>query len=387
MRPVRSRRELGRFIRLPWRLYRDEPRWVPPLIFERKRFLDRNRNPFFERGEAEFFLAWRGDEPVGRVSAHIDRHFNAFHENRWGMFGFFECADDAPAAQALLEAAQGWLVERGRDRMVGPMDFTINDECGILVEGHERPPLIRQPWQHAYYPKLVEGSGLRKVMDLLMWELHISDRSKILPAIFELSERLTPEHGIVVRHMRKRDLKQEIRRFAEVYNAAWRENWGFVPLTDSDLEHAARESRPILDENWLLVAEKDGEPVGAALSFPDFNQVLAKLNGRLLPLGWLRALRARRAIDRIRVGFLGVKPEYQHTGVAAAFYVEHFEMASRTPQKWGEMGWILETNTAMNRGMEAMGGRIVKRYRLYEKALPRSDRSTAADARAHRGEE
>jgi GNAT superfamily N-acetyltransferase len=166
--------------------------------------------------------------------------------------------------------------------------------------------------------------------------------------------------------MRKRDFTNEVRRFMDIYNSAWEHNWGFVPLTDAELEHYAKELKPILDENWALIAEKDGETVGAALTLPDYNRVLARLNGRLLPFGWLRALLARRKIDSVRVFALGVKPEYQHTGVAAAFYVEHFDMAQVTPQKWGEMGWILETNTAMNRGMEAMGGRIVKRYRLYE---------------------
>jgi GNAT superfamily N-acetyltransferase len=203
-------------------------------------------------------------------------------------------------------------------------------------------------------------------MDLYKWELHISDREKVLPVLFELAEKLEPEHGIRVRHMRRRDFTNEVRRFMEIYNSAWERNWGFVPLTDAELEHYAKELKPILDENWAMMAEKDGEVVGAALTIPDYNKVLARLNGRLLPFGWLKALLARRKIDSVRVFALGVKPEYQHTGVAAAFYVEHFDMAQVTPQKWGEMGWILESNTAMNRGMEAMGGRIVKRYRLYE---------------------
>ena len=367
VRPVASRRELMRFIRLPWQLYRGEPRWVPPLISERKRFLDRERNPFFEHAEAEYLLAWRDGEPVGRISAHVDHRFNEFQSNDWGQFGFFECADDAEAAGELLGAAERWLRERGRDRMVGPFDFSTNHECGLLIEGHERPPQILENWHHPYYAALLESAGFRKAMDLLKWELHISDRAKVLPVITELAGRLEPEHGIRVRHMRRRDFAAEVRRFSEVYNSAWERNWGFVPLTEAELAQEARELRPIIDENWALIAERDGETVGAALTLPDYNQVLAELDGRLLPLGWLKAMRARRRIDRVRVHALGVKPEFQHTGVAAAFYLEHFEMAARTPQTGGEMGWILETNTAMNRAMEAMGGRIVKRFRLYEK--------------------
>jgi GNAT superfamily N-acetyltransferase len=358
-----------RFIKLPWRLYRNEDRWIAPLISERRRHLDRRRNPFFEHAEAEYFLAWRDGEPVGRISAHVDRRFNEVQGNEWGLFGFFESEDDPEVAGALLDAAAEWLRERGRDRMVGPMDFTTNHECGLLVEGFERPPQILEFWHHPYYQGLLEGHGLAKVMDLLKWELHIEGRDNVLPVVWELADKLEPEHGIRVRHMRRRDFKAEVRRFMEVYNSAWERNWGFVPLTDAELEHYAKELKPLLDENWAMIAEKDGQTVGAALTLPDFNQVLARLNGRLLPFGWAKALAARRKIDRVRVFALGVRPEYQHTGVAAAFYAEHFKTAERTPQKWGEMGWILESNTAMNRGMEAMGGKIVKRYRLYEHAL------------------
>ena len=369
IRPVRSRRDLTRFIKLPWRLYDTEPLWVPPLISERRRHLSRRRNPFFEHAEAEYFLAWRDGEPVGRISAHIDRRLNELQDNRWGLFGFFESEDDPRVATALLDAAEGWLRERGTDRMVGPMDFSTNHECGVLVEGHERPPQILENWHHSYYGGLLEGWGLGKVMDLLKWELYISDRGSVLPVIWELADKLEPEHGIRLRHLNKRDLEQEVRRFSVIYNEAWENNWGAVPLTERELKHLGKEIKPILNENWGMFAEKDGETVGAALTVPDFNQVLAKLNGRLLPFGWLRALRARDEIDSVRVFALGVKPEYQHTGVAAAFYAEHFRMASTTRQTGGEMGWILETNTAMNKAMEAMGGRLVKRFRVYERTF------------------
>jgi GNAT superfamily N-acetyltransferase len=366
VRPVVSRSDLMRFIKLPWRLYRNSPRWVPPLISERRRHLDRAHNPFFQHAEAEYFLAWRGGEPVGRITAHVDHRFNEFQQNDWGLFGFFESEDDPEVGTALLGTAEAWLRERGRDRMVGPMDFSTNHECGLLVEGHERPPQILENWHHPYYAALLEGYGLSKVMDLLKWELHIADREKMLPILAELAEKVEPKYGVKVRPMRKRDFESEVRAFMEVYNSAWENNWGFVPLTDAELRTYANELKPILDENWAWIAEADDQVVGAALSIPDYNQVLAKLDGRLLPFGWAKALLARRKIDSVRVFALGVKRAYQHTGIAAKFYVEHFNSAARTPQTWGEMGWILETNTAMNRGMEAMNGRIVKRYRLYE---------------------
>ncbi|MEO7197938.1 MAG: hypothetical protein ABIZ50_05645, partial [Solirubrobacterales bacterium] len=203
-------------------------------------------------------------------------------------------------------------------------------------------------------------------MDLYKWSLHVTGKSEVMPVLFELAGKLEPEHGITIRGMRKKDLKNEIRRFMEIYNAAWERNWGFVPLTDHEIGHYAKEMKPVLDENWAMVAETTGgETVGVAVTLPDFNQVLKKLNGRLLPFGWVTALQERRQIDSVRVFALGVKPEYQHAGVAAGFYVRHFEMAAATPQKGGETGWILEVNKPMNMAMEAMGGKIVKTYRIY----------------------
>ncbi len=371
IRPVASKRELNAFIELPWRLYRNEPNWVPPLRFERRQFLDRRRNPFFEHAEAEYFLAWRDGHPVGRITAQVDRNLNEFQSNSWGLFGFFECEQDPEVARALLDAAEAWLRARGRDRMVGPRNFTTNDECGVLVEGFERPAIILTDWTHRYYPGLLEGAGLDQAMDTLMWELYndAGQVSDVHPAIWKMAEEVQSEHGIVVRPMRKKNLEAEIGRFLEVYNAAWERNWGFVPLTEGEVRHYAKQLKPLLDENWAFIAEKDGETVGAALTLPDFNQVFKKMNGRLLPLGWARFLLEKRRIDRVRVFALGVKREWQHTGIAARFYQLHFESAARTPQKGGEMGWILESNTSMNRAMEGMGGKIVRRYRLYEKVL------------------
>jgi GNAT superfamily N-acetyltransferase len=214
---------------------------------------------------------------------------------------------------------------------------------------------------------------MTKTMDLLMWELHLGSLKqgdRFHDFIHEAAEKSRSEHGVVVRRMKKSDLKAEITRFMEVYNEAWGPNWGFVPITEEEVEFQAKNLKPILDENWAMMAERDnGEVVGAALTLPDINQVLAKMKGRLFPLGWWHFLVGRRKIDRVRVFALGVKPSYQHWGVAAALYVRHVETAARVRQKGGEMGWILETNEPMNRAMEGMGGRVVKRYRLYELAL------------------
>jgi hypothetical protein len=365
--PVVSRRDRREFVELPYRLHSTSEHWIPPLRLERRLFLQPRFNPFFAEGEAQLFLARRDRRVVGRISAHIDHALNDYHDNRWGLFGFLELEDDPEVAESLFAAAEGWLRERNRDRMIGPMDFRMNDESGVLIEGYDREPMIRQNWHPPYYRERCEAAELEKVVDLYMWELHISDREKIVPAIFELAAQVEPKHGIKIRKMSRRRLRRDLEVFGEIYNDAWKRNFGFVPYSKKDLDNYAQEMQLVFDRDWFMVAEHGDEAVAIAITIPDINQVLKRMKGRLLPLGWWRYLRKAKTIDRCRVGFLGVKPEYQHTGVAAALYVEHFDMSAVTPIKWGEMGWILENNRAMNRGMEAMNGRIVKRYRMYER--------------------
>jgi GNAT superfamily N-acetyltransferase len=368
--PVGSRGDLREFIEFPYVLHSNAEQWVPPLRIERRLFLSPRFNAFFKHGEAQLFLARREGRVVGRISAQIDTAFNDYHDNAWGMFGFLELEDDVEALRALLGAAEGWLRERGRDRMVGPMDFTMNDESGVLIEGFELEPMIRQAWHPPYYQRICEEAGLEKAVDTFMWSLHITGRDKVMPIIWDLAEQLEPKHGIHIRKMSRRHLRRELDAFAEIYNEAWSRNWGFVPYSKEDLDAYAQELQLVYDRPWFMIAEDaDGKTVGMAITIPDVNQVLKKMNGRLLPLGWWHYLGKRRTIDRCRVGFLGVRPAYQHTGVAAGLYAEHFDMAEVTRVKGGEMGWILETNKAMNRAMEAMGGEIVKKYRVYERSL------------------
>ncbi len=379
IRPVRTRRQLKRFVKVPFRLHRGSEQWVPPLVFERMQFLDRRKNPWFEHGEAELFVAEREGEPVGRISAHLDSRWDEFQGGRDAMFGFFETAEDPEVVRALFDAAAGWAAERGRERILGPMDFTTNDEIGILIEGFERQPMILEPWHPPYYQRLIEAEGFAKTMDVLMWELRmgqLKEGEKFDPSIHEAAEKALRDEGITIRNMRKREMAAEVRRFMDVYNEAWGDNWGFVPITDAEVEFQAKNLKQVLDEEWTFMAEKDGEVVGAALTLPDVNQVMAKLNGRLLPFGWAKFLLGRRKIDRLRVFALGVKHDYRHSGVAAGLYLEHIRMAA-LPDKihWGEMGWILETNEPMNRAMEGMGGKIVKKYRLYERSLGGGDPS------------
>jgi hypothetical protein len=366
--PVKGVADLRRFVALPFRLHAGTP-WVPPLKLERYLFLNRRANAFFTHGEAAYFLARRGARVVGRITAQVDVAFNEFHSSRWGMFGFLEFEEDREVLDALLGAAEAWLRERDCDRMVGPMDFQMNDESGVLIEGFDRAPMVKQPWHPPYYRELCEQAGLLKAMDLLMWERFTFDVADVDPRLRRFAARAREKYGVRIRPMSRLHLRRELDDFAEVYNSAWSHNWGFVPYSKQDLDAYAFDLQLVYSRDWFMVAEVDGQTAAIAITVPDINQVLKKMRGRLLPLGWWHYLNKSRIIDRVRVGFLGVKPEYEHTGVGAALYLAQWESGERTRQKGGEMGWILETNKSMNNSMEALGGRVVKRFRVYERLL------------------
>lgn len=373
IRRVESRRDLKKFVKVPFAVHRDHPEWVPPLIMDRMDFLNRKKNPYFDHAEVELWLAERAGEPVGRISAQIDENWDRHRGGRDGQFGFFETVDDQEVASALLDTGCEWLAGKGRDRVYGPMDFTTNDEIGIQISGFDQRPVILENCHQPYFQTLVEGAGFTKAMDLLMWHLEMGKLARGLefhPAIMEAAQNSLDEHGVTIRGMRRSDMAAEMARFHEVYNEAWGDNWGFVPITEEEVEFHAKTLKLVLDENWAMVAEKeDGEVVGAALTLPDINQVLARMGGRIFPTGWYRFLRGRRRIDSVRILALGVKKAYQHTGVAAALYVKHIQTTEPTGIMKGDAGWILETNEPMNRALEGMGGEVNKKFRIYEKRL------------------
>lgn len=368
IRSVRGRADLHQFVELPYRLHAGTP-WIPPVRLERYAFLNRTLNPFFSHGEAAYFLAHRGGRVVGRVTAHIDHAFNRYHGSRWGTFGFLEFEDDQEIVDALLGAAETWCRSRGADRVVGPMSFQITDDAGVLIDGFEREPLIREPWNPPYYAARCEEAGLTKAMDQFGWGLSITDRERMNPVLPRIAERARTKYGITIRRMSRLHLRREMDEFAKVYNAAWSHNWGFVPYSKKDLDAYAIDMQLIYARDWFMIAEQDGKTIAMAITIPDINQVFKKMNGRLLPTGWWHYLNRARIMDRLRIGFLGVLPEYEHTGVAAALYLEHFDVATHSRQKVGEASFILEVNTSMNRGLEAMGGTLVKRWRIYERLL------------------
>lgn len=369
VRPVRGRRDLNTFIKLPYRIYAGDPLWVPPLLMDVKERLNPRKNPWFRHAEAEFFIARRGDRAVGRISAHIDHNLNEYQGNDWGLFGWFECENDPQAAAALFGAAEAWLRDRGRDRMVGPMSYTTNDELGVVVDGFDIAPTIFESYNPRYYPELFEDAGFAKAKDLLMYSLEVTDKDKVHPAVWGAARRVD-ESSFTLKPFSRRSLKADVDRFLDIYNESWEKNWGFVPLTEKEVRHYAKQLLPVLDGNWAFVMiGSDGDNAAAALTLPDYNIVLRHLNGRLLPLGWLKFLWYRRKIDRVRVFALGVKPKYRTTGLGARLYAEHFAAAERTGVVGGSMGWMLEDNRPMNKVIRSMGGEVIRVFRLYEREL------------------
>jgi len=373
VREVENKRDLKKFVKVPFAVHKDHAEWVPPLILDRMQFLNRSKNPYFDHAEVKLMIAERDGIPVGRISAQIDQNWDDFRGGKDGQFGFFETINDPEVANALLDAGCEWLAGKGRDRVYGPMDFTTNDELGIQIEGFDIKPVLLENCHQPYFQTLVEGNGFTKAMDLLMWHLEMGKLAKGLefhPAIMEAAQASLDEHGIKIRGMRRSDMASEISKFHEVYNEAWSDNWGFVPMTSEEIEFHAATLKLVIDEDWAMIAEKaDGEVVGAALTLPDFNQVLSKMNGRVMPAGWYHYLTKRKKIDVVRILALGVKKAYQHTGVAAALYVRHIQTCRPDGVMTGEAGWILETNEPMNRALEGMGGVVNKKFRIYEKAL------------------
>jgi GNAT superfamily N-acetyltransferase len=371
VRTATSRADLEQFIRLPWRIYRNDPVWVPPLLVEMRRALDRAHHPFYEHARVECFLALRGRDVVGRIAAIVNHAHNQFHEDRVGFFGLFECIDDQPVADALLEQAESWLQAQGCDRARGPMNFSTNDELyspGVLIDGFDTPPKMLMGHTPAYYAALLSAAGYVKAKDLLAYWM---DADETPERLLRGVRRLRQNQEIKLRKLDLRNFDSEVARVKEVYNAAWERNWGFVPMTDAEVDHMAKSLRPIVDPQMCIFAELDGKPVGFAIELPDYNQALRHVNGKLFPFGVFKFLWYKRQIDCVRVLTLGAKPEYRQQGVYAMLMTALMDAGQKSnPNKArGEASWILEDNYPMRRGIERSGGRVYKTYRVFEKVL------------------
>ncbi len=368
IRPVHTPTELRRFILYPWKLYRSTPCWVAPLVSDQKLLLDPKKNPFFEHSDVEHFLAWRDGQVVGRISAIVDRNYVEFQQEKVGFFGFFECIDDEPTARVLFTAVEGWLRERGMQRMIGPTNPSTNDTVGLLADAFDQYPVLHMPYNFPYYPTLCEAAGLAKARDLYAY--YMENTIAVSEKIKRVAELVQKRRKVTVRPINLKKLfTEEIQLIKTVYNDAWTRNWGFVPWTEAELEHTAKDLKKVVEPDMVLLAFIDGEIAGFILSLPDLNIALRHIRGRLFPFGLFKVLWHARKIDMVRTLAMGVRKKYQGLGLDALFYYESWVRGKEHGFNRGEMSWILEDNYAMRNPMEKWGARIYKTYRMYGKEL------------------
>ncbi len=368
---VTSRRERDAFIKFPWQIYANDPAWVPPLILERKAFLDRKRHPFYRHGDAALFLARKDGKILGRIMASDDPNYNSLHESNVGCFGLFECIDERDVSAALFEAAASWLRKRGRDEMIGPIDYSTNYVCGLLIDGFQFPPTILTAHNPPYYRQLIESCGFTKAKDWYAW--WFADPSKVVGHLRRLATRVHRQRPVTLRSANLKNLRDESRRLREIYNQAWEKNWGFVPFTAAEIEFMTHELKPLLVPEFAWIAEIGNEPVGLTLCLPDINVVLRELNGRLtrfgLPIGLIKLLLYKKRIKKGRLIALGVVEKYRRAGIAEMLVLRVMEETMIKRGITGELSMTLEDNFMINRFLEAIGAHRYKTYRIYRKSI------------------
>ena len=364
---VVSRRDLGRFIRFPWTVYKGDPNWVPPLVSEVKAKVDAAKHPFFEHAERELFLARRGEMVTGRIAAVLDRLHNEVHGEKVVFFGLYESLDDPETARALLDAVAAWGAGRGMDTLRGPMNLSLNDEAAFLAEGFDSPPMIMMSYNPRYYLDLMAACGMVKAKDL--YAFRMSRDHGVAEKVAGIVERSQKEFPFAVRTIDMGNLDREAGIVARIYNGGWARNWGFVPWTDAEMKHTVKSLKAIADPELVLFAEREGKPAGFALGLPDYNEILRGVNGRLFPFGIFKLLLGRRKIKGMRAAVFGLMPEYFHTGLSYLLYSELEKRAVRRGYQWGELSWQLEDNEAINRFAASIGARLYKRYRIFERPI------------------
>jgi len=364
-----SGREHGVFARLPEALYLGDPHWVPPLMMAEKDRLSAKANPFLARVAHQKFIAWRDGEPVGRVMAVDDPRHNEIHGDNLAFFGFFEAADGEVASE-LLETAEEWARNRGRDALRGPANPSLNDTCGLLVDGFDDDPMMMMPYNPSVYAEWIEAAGYAKAKDLFAWILDltrgVNERSQRI--LRRMDQRLDP--APVVRQLSKATFKEDMFIVRDIFIKCWSENWGFVPPTEEEFWHSAKDMKLILDWNMALMMEIEGKPVAFSLSLSDLHQVYKRIGGRLFPFGLLKLLRRRRYMNRGRMVLLGVLPEHRNKGLELRLIADAIENSATIGWQTGECSWTLEDNDGVSKAIRLVGGEHYKTYRIYEKPLP-----------------
>ena len=364
---VKSAAELDRFIRLPWKIYKNYPCWVPPLISERKKFLNPRINPFFENAEVQFFLAEddRGDA-LGRIALVHDQIYQENYSRSTGIMGMFESVDDENVSRFLFDHAKDWCKEKRFDKLIGPLNLSTNHESGLMVEGFDLPPMLGIPYNPDYYINHFENNGFRKSKDLVSFKLDLTAIPEYLKAA---AEKLEKRGRFNLRPLNLARFEEELKIIWEIYNSAWEKNWGFVPMNFKEFKFVAEEMKSFVNPDVCLIAEVKGEPAGFSLALPDVNKILMGLNGHLFPFGWAKFLWKKNAIDSYRVLTLGIKKKFRRLGIDAYMYFDMYKKFLNKKVKHCEMSWILEDNTDILVPILKIGGTKYKRHRIYERTF------------------
>lgn len=372
IRPVETSRDLDQFLGVPWRIYQGDPQWVPPLLLDQKEFLDRRKHPFYLHGAATQFIALRDGVPLGRILVSDDPNYNKEQQSNLGCFGMFESADDPEMAGALLDAATGWLRARGRSSILGPIDYSLNYACGLLVDGFYTPPRILGNHHRPYYGPLLESCGLSKAKDLFSW--WFTDRNDMVSKWRDRVDRIQRRGKFIVRPFCEKNFDAEVERCKAVYNGSMKDNWGFVSLSDAEFRYMAKRMATLADANLVLLAEVDDQPVGFSITLPDINEALLPLNGRLtnfgIPFNLVRLLYRRRHIKTARMVVLDVMEQYRRRGIAEMLILQTLDYGkNKLGYTAAELGWTLEDNDMVSRTIESVGARRYKLYRIYSKSF------------------
>lgn len=368
--PVKDQAGLKQFVRFPAGLYRADPAWVPPLIFERLHFFSA-KNPYFEHARWQCWLAYRGATAVGRISAQIDELHLSRYNSQTGFFGLLEAEDSAEVFQALFQTAEAWLRAEGMTTVQGPFNLSINQECGLLIKGYEDPPMVMMGHARPYYAQHVEASGYHKTQDLLAYSLGIN-----FPLPSGVTTFLNKAKGSVrIRPLRRKHLQEELTIIKEIYEEAWAENWGFLPFTDAEFAELGQQMKLLVEDDFVQIAEIDGIPSAMLVAFPNLHEVIHDLDGRLWPWGWIKILwRLKVAYPKTgRVALMGVRRRFQSSPMGAVMaygMIQAVRQAGlRKKIEHVELSWILEDNKGMRHILESLGAESYKTYRLYEKSL------------------